>query len=141
MFVYYELGKYYQNHKRYVRSRDDNQMAGKGGGSGQCAPEQYVGSQPDPSLPNQGAITPCGLIAWSFFNDSFGDAAALVGPDGAPSSVPLDVSLSSALALSHAIVCFGYVCKSQVDASCFADPVCASCLAGLQLQLGSQNEH
>ena len=94
MFVYYELGKYYQNHKRYVRSRDDNQMAGKGGGSGQCAPEQYVGSQPDPSLPNQGAITPCGLIAWSFFNDSFGDAAALVGPDGAPSSVPLDVSLS-----------------------------------------------
>ena len=32
VYVYYELGKYYQNHKRYVRSRDDNQMAGKGDG-------------------------------------------------------------------------------------------------------------
>lgn len=91
VFVYYELGKYYQNHKRYVRSRDDNQMAGKGNGSGKCAPEQYVGGNPNPALPKGGIIDPCGLIAWSFFNDSFGDAAAAVGPDGAPISVPLDV--------------------------------------------------
>ena len=96
VYVYYELGKYYQNHKRYVRSRDDNQMAGKGSGSGKCAPEQYVGGNPNPSLPNQGAVTPCGLIAWSFFNDSFGDAASVQGPGpGAPpTSVQLDVSPS-----------------------------------------------
>ena len=100
VYVYYELGKYYQNHKRYVRSRDDNQMAGKGSGSGKCAPEQYVGGNPDPGLPAQGAVTPCGLIAWSLFNDTFGDAASVVGPDGAPSSVPLDVSPSRALGRS-----------------------------------------
>ena len=91
VYVYYELGKYYQNHKRYVRSRDDNQMAGKGTGSGKCAPEQYVGGNPNPALPQDGAITPCGLIAWSFFNDSFGDAASLAGPGGAPTPVTLDV--------------------------------------------------
>ena len=92
MYVYYELGNYYQNHKRYVRSRDDNQMAGKDAGSGKCAPQQYVGGNPDPSLPNGGEVTPCGLIAWSQFNDSFGDAAAVVGQNGVPSSVQLDVS-------------------------------------------------
>ena len=107
VFVYYELGKYYQNHKRYVRSRDDNQMAGKGSGSGKCAPEQYVGGNPDPSLPAQGAVTPCGLIAWSFFNDSFGDAASVVGPNGAPSSVPLDVSPSRSR-LQH-LLCQGNI--------------------------------
>jgi len=94
VYVYYELGKYYQNHKRYVRSRDDNQMAGKGTGSGKCAPEQYVGGNPDPKLPKQGAVTPCGLIAWSSFNDTFGDAATVMGANGAPASVPLDVSAS-----------------------------------------------
>ena len=93
VYVYYELGNYYQNHKRYVRSRDDNQMAGKDAGSSKCAPEQYVGGNPDPSLPNGGEVTPCGLIAWSQFNDSFGDAAAaVVGRNGVPSSVQLDVS-------------------------------------------------
>lgn len=29
VYLYYELDKYYQNHKRYVRSRDDNQLAGE----------------------------------------------------------------------------------------------------------------
>ena len=100
VYVYYELGKYYQNHKRYVRSRDDNQMAGKGTGSGKCAPEQYVGGNPNPALPQDGAITPCGLIAWSFFNDSFGDAASLMGPGGAATPVTLDVGSAPIFHLS-----------------------------------------
>ena len=104
VYVYYELGKYYQNHKRYVRSRDDNQMAGKGTGSGKCAPEQYVGGNPNPALPQDGAITPCGLIAWSFFNDSFGDAASLAGPGGAATPVTLDVGSAPVSAMSRSSV-------------------------------------
>ncbi len=80
--MYYELGKFYQNHKRYVRS----QLAGTSSGSSRCAPQQYVGGQPNASLAHDGAINPCGLIAWSFFNDSF--SAAIVTPDGA--AMPLD---------------------------------------------------
>jgi hypothetical protein len=30
VYLYYELDNYYQNHKRYVRSRDDVQLAGEG---------------------------------------------------------------------------------------------------------------
>ena len=54
--------------------------AGDGGGSSKCAPQQYVGGAPNASLPDNGAINPCGLIAWSFFNDSY--TAAATGPDG-----------------------------------------------------------
>lgn len=91
--MYYELDKYYQNHKRYVRSRDDNQMAGNAGGSSKCAPQQYVDGSPNASLPHDGEINPCGLIAWSFFNDSY--SAAVVGPDGKPVPLELDVSSSA----------------------------------------------
>ena len=63
--------------------------AGKSSGSSKCAPEQYVGDAPDPSLPHNGEINPCGLIAWSFFNDSY--SAAMLGPGGAPMPVELDV--------------------------------------------------
>jgi hypothetical protein len=86
IYVYYELNKFYQNHKRYVRSRDDNQLAKGGTGSAECAPQQYVNGTLDPSLPHDGAINPCGLIAWSFFNDSF--SASVLGP-GAAAAAPL----------------------------------------------------
>lgn len=54
VYVYYELGKYYQNHKRYVRSRDDGQLAGRSGSSAKCAPQQYVDGQPNASRPHDG---------------------------------------------------------------------------------------
>ena len=95
IFVYYELHKFYQNYKRYVRSRDDKQMGGgKGTPSTACQPEQYIGGAPNPALPNQGAINPCGLVAWSFFNDSF----SLLGLDQ-----KIDVGIPS-LTGAHAVV-------------------------------------
>ncbi|KAK9902257.1 hypothetical protein WJX75_009793 [Coccomyxa subellipsoidea] len=88
VYVYYELDRYYQNHKRYVRSRDDSQTGSGSGGSSKCAPQQYVNGVPDPSLPHNGEINPCGLIAWSFFNDSY--TANVVGADGVPVPLELD---------------------------------------------------
>ena len=66
VYVYYHLHSFYQNHKRYVRSRNDAQLAGKTTAPGvKCQPEQFLGgNQAQP-------INPCGLIAWSLFNDSF----------------------------------------------------------------------
>ncbi len=90
IYVYYELDRYYQNHKRYVRSRDDSQTGSGEGGSSKCAPQQYVNGSANPNLPHNGEINPCGLIAWSFFNDSY--SAAIVGSDGAPTPLVLDVS-------------------------------------------------
>ncbi len=64
MYFYYGLVNYYQNHRRYVRSRDDNQLLGKTAAvSSDCQPFQYTsinGTNID--------YTPCGAIANSKFN-------------------------------------------------------------------------
>ncbi|KAF5750189.1 ALA-interacting subunit 3 [Tripterygium wilfordii] len=64
VFLYYQLENFYQNHRRYVKSRDDNQLQSKnaGYGSKECEPERGTPDRP---------IVPCGLIAWSLFNDTY----------------------------------------------------------------------
>ncbi|XP_049964262.1 cell cycle control protein 50A-like [Schistocerca serialis cubense] len=64
VFIYYQLSNYYQNHRRYVNSRDDYQLRGKlyDRVSSYCAPYDYD----DEGRP----IAPCGAIADSLFNDS-----------------------------------------------------------------------
>jgi len=64
IFFYYKLTNFYQNHRRYVKSRDDAQLSG----SVDIDPEVC-----DPVITNNTGFTiyPCGLIANSFFNDTF----------------------------------------------------------------------
>ena len=83
--MYYHLHSFYQNHKRYVRSRNDAQLAGKTTVPGvKCQPEQFLGGN------SAQPINPCGLIAWSLFNDSF--SATVSGPVGARST-PLNLNV------------------------------------------------
>lgn len=68
VFIYYSLTNYYQNHRRYVKSRDDKQLLGfVGAPSSDCEPFAYnkVGSG------QKRPIAPCGAIANSLFNDTF----------------------------------------------------------------------
>ncbi|CRK86891.1 CLUMA_CG000716, isoform A [Clunio marinus] len=64
VFMYYGLTNFYQNHRRYVRSRDDNQLLGELDSpvSSDCIPfrENADGK----------SIVPCGAIANSLFNDT-----------------------------------------------------------------------
>ncbi|XP_076243841.1 cell cycle control protein 50A isoform X2 [Calliopsis andreniformis] len=64
IFMYYGLTNFYQNHRRYVKSRDDNQLLGKLSNvvSGDCEPFAFEGERP---------IVPCGAIANSLFSDEF----------------------------------------------------------------------
>ncbi|KAL6637995.1 hypothetical protein ACP70R_025567 [Stipagrostis hirtigluma subsp. patula] len=64
IYVYYELDNFYQNHRRYVKSRSDKQLRYG----------EYTGTSCDPiERDNDGhQIVPCGLIAWSLFNDTYG---------------------------------------------------------------------
>ena len=66
VYFYYGLINYYQNHRRYVKSRDDNQLLGKTDAvSSDCQPYQKP-------LNNSNAdYTPCGAIANSKFNGLF----------------------------------------------------------------------
>lgn len=59
--MYYGLTNYYQNHRRYVKSRDDFQLLGKLSKtpSSDCAPYDYHNDKP---------IAPCGAIANSLFS-------------------------------------------------------------------------
>ncbi|CAF4812700.1 unnamed protein product [Rotaria sp. Silwood1] len=65
VYFYYGLINYYQNHRRYVRSRDDNQLLGKDGAvASDCQPYQKVNNGTDYDY------APCGAIANSRFNDT-----------------------------------------------------------------------
>jgi hypothetical protein len=82
IMVYYQLTNFYQNHRRYVKSKSNEQLSGK------VLLESQVKSDCEPivlnkDLPN-GTVSlngkaldpnkvahPCGLIARSFFNDYF----------------------------------------------------------------------
>lgn len=68
IYVYYQLEDFYQNHRNYVKSRDDNQLKGEivsRGSLDDCEP--LINSPTDPNK----VLHPCGLIANSFFNDTF----------------------------------------------------------------------
>ncbi|XP_042520552.1 putative ALA-interacting subunit 2 [Macadamia integrifolia] len=64
IYVYYELDNYYQNHRRYVKSRSDRQLLHglKYNDTSTCKPVDSNNGLP---------IVPCGLIAWSLFNDTY----------------------------------------------------------------------
>ncbi|KAM0937256.1 putative CDC50/LEM3 family protein [Dioscorea sansibarensis] len=64
IYIYYELENYYQNHRRYVKSRSDKQLLYglKYRDTGLCKPQETSNGLP---------IVPCGLIAWSLFNDTY----------------------------------------------------------------------
>jgi hypothetical protein len=64
VFIYYELENFYQNHRRYVKSRDDKQLLGK---VAQKNPDTEC--QPFDKLTNGTAYLPCGAIANSLFSD------------------------------------------------------------------------
>jgi len=67
VYMYYGLTNFYQNHRRYVKSRDDKQLYGQldaNGPSADCAPFQKTNDSN-----NSKFYAPCGAIANSMFND------------------------------------------------------------------------
>jgi len=62
VYFYYGLENYFQNHRRYVKSRSDSQLTGKLDNLGDCSPLDKI---------NGTIIAPCGAIANSMFNDTF----------------------------------------------------------------------
>lgn len=78
IFVYYKLTNFYQNHRRYVKSRSDDQLQGilNTDISSTCDPlSQWDGKD----------LYPCGLIAQSMFNDTF--AATFIAEDGSSTAM------------------------------------------------------
>ncbi|KAG9104648.1 hypothetical protein FRC06_000412 [Ceratobasidium sp. 370] len=70
VFLYYRLTSFYQNHRRYVKSMDSDQLKGKAVDAGtlnggDCKPLAILDGK---------IVYPCGLIANSMFNDTISNA-------------------------------------------------------------------
>ena len=63
VYVYYQLTNFYQNHRRYVKSRSDGQLQGS-------ASPPFTTCEPLASTGDGVSYYPCGLIAASMFNDT-----------------------------------------------------------------------
>eukprot|EP00287_Rhodomonas_sp_CCMP768_P030347 CAMPEP_0202854662 /NCGR_PEP_ID=MMETSP1389-20130828/91119_1 /ASSEMBLY_ACC=CAM_ASM_000865 /TAXON_ID=302021 /ORGANISM="Rhodomonas sp., Strain CCMP768" /LENGTH=397 /DNA_ID=CAMNT_0049533259 /DNA_START=28 /DNA_END=1221 /DNA_ORIENTATION=- len=91
VYVYYQLDNFYQNHRRYVQSRAAKQLTGEtlkldstdvltsDGSVAECSPFFDHSVDKTDGEDNEVYMYPCGLVARSFFNDSF----ILRGPDDA----------------------------------------------------------
>ncbi|KZT20265.1 cell cycle control protein [Neolentinus lepideus HHB14362 ss-1] len=67
VLLYYKLTNFYQNHRRYVKSFDSNQLKGQ-----YVSPHTLNGGDCKPvDTINGVAVYPCGLVANSLFNDTF----------------------------------------------------------------------
>jgi hypothetical protein len=78
VFMYYRMTNFYQNHRRYVKSYDQDQLSGTAKSKSSidgtdCAPLDVTDNKP---------IYPCGLIANSIFNDTFFSPLLLNAQDG-----------------------------------------------------------
>lgn len=78
VFIYYEVRGMYQNHRRYAKSRDVQQLLGHDRAKHQindyCEPVvdmSDLGLMTDLDLSTNDPANPCGLIAKSFFNDTY----------------------------------------------------------------------
>jgi cell cycle control protein 50 len=83
VFLYYKLTKFYQNHRRYVKSLDTSQLTGhyrsaSSLNSGNCKPLAQV---------NGRAVYPCGLIANSLFNGVWFSLLGIVFPKLPPCQI------------------------------------------------------
>jgi hypothetical protein len=72
VYMYYRLDNFYQNHRRYVKSRNDAQLRGEivktRSALADCSP--VLSNDTKSNDPNF-FFLPCGLIANTMFNDSF----------------------------------------------------------------------
>jgi len=70
LYLYYQITNMYQNHRRYVKSRNDPQLANQDPGASalQTTCDPYA-SFVNVNVSPQRMYYPCGLIATSFFNE------------------------------------------------------------------------
>lgn len=87
VLLYYRLTNFYQNHRRYVKSVDSNQLKGdsiSNNSLGACTPLD-TDSDGKP-------YWPCGLIANSRFNDSFSNPVQLNAHDSSASNITYNMT-------------------------------------------------
>lgn len=89
VLLYYQLTNFYQNHRRYVKSLDSEQLMGTAVDNATIDGSDCDPLQIDPNTHK--AYYPCGLIANSMFNDTFLTPRLLNDPD---ETDPIDYTMT-----------------------------------------------
>ncbi|KRW99086.1 hypothetical protein PPERSA_07339 [Pseudocohnilembus persalinus] len=85
VYLFYSIDNFYQNHRRYMKSKSSDQLSGqsisKGDAKDACDPAvynkdmgtviEYFSEENDLDLDGDDVANPCGLIAKSYFYDEF----------------------------------------------------------------------
>jgi len=71
VYMYYHLSNFYQNHRRYVKSRSDIQLRNGDNYETEGCEPLATRSCGTGSTAGECSVYPCGLIAWSVYNDTF----------------------------------------------------------------------
>jgi len=92
IYMYYKLTDFYQNHRRYVKSRSDAQLRGVKDLTPSLVKEDgctdiHVHGDSDGPDNISNVVSPCGLVSWSLFNDTFTLSEGPVGEMGAKVSI------------------------------------------------------
>lgn len=124
VYMYYGLSNFYQNHRRYVKSRDDNQLLGRlGAPAYDCMPFNEIlnGSVREP-------IAPCGAIANSLFSGEYFFIVIALRPctfyplsSINDQSYPTIACWYNSTIYSQEIIIFIMPLPWNVDLFCFAD--------------------
>ncbi|KAK2589522.1 alkylphosphocholine resistance protein lem3 [Conoideocrella luteorostrata] len=77
VLFYYHLTNFYQNHRRYAESCDLNQLKGDARSYGDITGSKCTPLYGEDKNGTKKPYYPCGLIANSMFNDTFGDPVLL----------------------------------------------------------------
>lgn len=78
LYFFYRLEKFYQNHRRYAKSFSEDQIEGKAASVDTIKNTAGINCQPLSTNSEGKRYYPCGLIANSMFNDTFGSTLEAV---------------------------------------------------------------
>ncbi|KAF3483582.1 LEM3/CDC50 family protein [Arthroderma uncinatum] len=87
VYMYYRLTNFYQNHRRYVKSLDLDQMKGVAVPNGTISTSTCDPLRIDENTKK--AYYPCGLIANSLFNDTFSEPKRVGGGSNVNETYPM----------------------------------------------------
>jgi hypothetical protein len=117
LLVYYQLDNFNQNHRIYVNSRSVNQLLGQNMGLSD------LGTQCSPLTTNGSLIlNPCGLIANSFFTDTYSLNHANLKMDETDISWPTDRSYKF-----KQVEGFQYAAVTSSDTTCATAKISSPC--------------
>ena len=127
IFVFYEVGPFYQNHNSYLKSEVAKELAGEANSESlRSLRRRFCGARPTREDDKGNFIVPCGMKANSLFNDTLtitdlkSDSVIEIDDEGRSGANRTPAAQMSELSLDH--VCTYGMCWLMCPCSLFQSP-------------------